>query len=198
MHILIVFSHPNRESLNGAFLDKAIEGLKLNPEKVEVEVLDLYSDYFDPRLTFNEEKKRRDMYRDPAMEKYRQQILNADRIIFIYPIWWGRPPAILLGYFDQLLSSGFAYKNIPGKIMPEGLLKKKRVVCISTMKGPTGYPLLLLRNAHKVLMRKAIFNFVGIRDVRFFEFGGMEKKNGKQAEYLKRIKRYMLKLKSVA
>lgn len=198
MNILVVFSHPNRKSLNGGFLDAALNGLKLNSEIDRIEVLDLYKEGFNPLLAFNEDKRRRDMYMDPEFEEYRNQITAADVIIFIYPIWWGRPPAMLLGYIDQLFASDFAYRNIPGRIMPEGLLKSKRVFCISTMKGPGGYPALLLRNAHKVLMKKAVMEFVGIQKVRFFEFGGMEKPDGKQVVYLERIKRAMMKLKKIA
>lgn len=195
MNVLVVFSHPTRKSLNGAFLETTLDGLSLNPEIDMVEVLDLYAEGFNPLLHFDEHRRRRDMYKDPEFEKYRNQISAVDIIIFIYPIWWGRPPAMLLGYFDQLLASGFAYKDLPGRIMPEGLLRNKSVICISTMKGPAGYPALLLRNAHKVLMRKAVFNFVGIKKIRFFEFGGMEKPDGKQTEYLTRVKAYMQKLK---
>ncbi len=45
-------------------------------------------------------------------------------------------------------------------------------------------------------MRKAIFNFVGIKNVRFFEFGNMEKKEGKQKLNLRKIEKYMAKIAS--
>ncbi|MBI9106345.1 MAG: NAD(P)H-dependent oxidoreductase [Spirochaetales bacterium] len=194
MNILVVFSHPNRQSLNGEFLNKTLEGLRLNPAATEVKVLDLYSDGFDPALKFGEDKKRREMYRDPAFTDYRAQLSEADVLVFIYPIWWGRPPAMLLGYIDQLFASDFAYHQVPGRIMPEGLFKGKRAICISTMKGPGGYLFFMQRNAHKILMKRAVFGFVGIRSVRFFEFGNMEKENGRQAANLGRIKKYMMQL----
>jgi len=64
------------------------------------------------------------------------------------------------------------------------------------MKGPTVYPKLFLGNAHKILMKKALFSFVGIKNVRFFEFGSMEKKEGKQKNNLKKIENYMTSLAS--
>ncbi|MNE57412.1 FMN-dependent NADH-azoreductase 1 [compost metagenome] len=129
------------------------------------------------------------MHIDPDLAKYREQLLWADKIALVYPIWWGRPPAMLMGYIDQLFSSGFAYKDT-GKILPEGLLKGKSVVCISSMKGPTHYPLLWLNNAHKVLMRKALFGYVGIKKVKFFEFGNMESLKGRHQEKLNKVYRY--------
>ncbi|MDA3957666.1 NAD(P)H-dependent oxidoreductase [Oceanispirochaeta sp.] len=198
MNTLIVFTHPSEESLNRSFLNSTLEGLRSNPHIKNIDVLDLYRENFNPALIFNSEIKRRDMHKDPELELYRQKITQADTVIFIYPIWWGRPPAMLMGFIDRMMASGFAFKQEKGHIMPEGLLKGKKVICVSTMKGPTGYTALLLNNAHKTLMRKAVFNFVGIKDIHFFEFGFMEKSGGRQGKNLEKVKNYMTKLKSAA
>lgn len=187
--------YPNHKSLNYSFLQHVVQGLKENSYAQEIELLDLYGEAFDPLLVFNEQKRRRDMHLDPQLEKYRNQLLWAEKIVLIYPIWWGRPPAMLLGYIDRLFASNFAYRD-KGGLLPEGLLKGKSVVCISTMMGPTLYPFFWLNNAHKTLMRKALFNFVGIKKVKFFEFGGMEKPNGKQSKNLKRIYHYFRSITS--
>ncbi|WP_435168931.1 NAD(P)H-dependent oxidoreductase [Paenibacillus glycanilyticus] len=189
MKTLIIYTHPNHNSLSYSFLQKTIQGLQENHQVEEIQVLDLYAESFDPLLVFNENKRRRDMHADPELDRHRQQLLWAEKIVLVYPIWWGRPPAMLLGYIDRMFASNFAYRD-NGKLLPEGLLKGKSVVCISTMKGPSLYPLFWLNNAHKVLMRKALFSYVGIQKVKFFEFGGMEKKQGKQEQKLERIYRY--------
>ncbi|TDF98023.1 NAD(P)H-dependent oxidoreductase [Paenibacillus piri] len=189
MKALVIYTHPNHRSLCYSFFQKVIQGSSENPHIAEVKLLDLYEEQFDPILVFNKEKRRRDMHSDPSLEKYREQLIWADKIVFVYPIWWGRPPAMLMGYIDKMFASGFAYKD-KGGLLPEGLLKGKSVVCISTMKGPTHYPLFWLNNAHKVLMKKALFNYVGIRKVKFFEFGNMESKKGKHEEKLNKIYRY--------
>ncbi|MBW5446073.1 flavodoxin family protein [Cohnella sp. CFH 77786] len=189
MKTLIIYTHPNHQSLSYAFLQKVIQGSGENPGIEEVQVLDLYDEGFDPLLVFNENKRRRDMHKDPNLAKYREQLLWADKIVFVYPIWWGRPPAMLLGYIDQMFASGFAYQD-HGRLLPEGLLKGKSVVCISTMKGPPLYPLFWLYNAHKVLMKKALFQYVGIRKVKFFEFGNMESPKGRHSKKLEKVYRY--------
>jgi NAD(P)H dehydrogenase (quinone) len=189
MKMLVIYTHPNHKSLSYAFLQKVVQGSKGNPDITEIRVLDLYEEKFDPVLVFNDTKRRRDMHADPRLETYREQIVWADKIVFVYPIWWGRPPAMLLGYIDQMFASGFAYKD-KGGLLPEGLLKGKSVVCISTMKGPTFYPLFWLNNAHKVLMKKALFQYVGIKKVKFFEFGNMESRKGRHAEKLNKIFQY--------
>ncbi|MGG3800890.1 NAD(P)H-dependent oxidoreductase [Metabacillus fastidiosus] len=194
MKTLIIYTHPNHNSLVYSFLEKVIEGSKENPNIKELQILDLYEEGFNPLLVFNKEKRRRDMYRDRNLEKYREQIMWADKIVFIYPIWWGRPPAMLMGYIDQMFASNFAYKD-KGGLLPEGLLKGKSVVCVSTMKGPANYPLLYLNNAHKILMKRALFSYVGIKKVKFFEFGNMESPKGKQTEKLNKVYRYFQSVK---
>lgn len=195
MKTLIIYTHPNHESLSYAFLQKTLEGIGENPNIEDVKVLDLYAEKFNPVLIFNANKRRRDMHADPALTKYREQLLWADKIVFVYPIWWGRPPAMLLGYIDQMFASGFAYRD-KGGLLPEGLLKGKSVVCISTMKGPAFYPLYWLNNSHKVLMRKALFQYVGIKKVKFFEFGSMESAKGQHEKKLNKVYRYFRALTS--
>ncbi|MFE5426173.1 MULTISPECIES: NAD(P)H-dependent oxidoreductase [Bacillaceae] len=195
MNVLVIYTYPNHESLSHAFLEKVIKGSNENPNIKGLQVLDLYEEGFNPLLEFNEHKRRRDMHRDPQLEKYRNQITWADKIVFVYPIWWGRPPAMLMGYIDQLFSANFAYRDKKG-LFPEGLLKGKSVVCVSTMKGPAKYPLLWLNDAHKILMKRALFNFVGIKKVKFFEFGNMESPKGKQTQKLEKVYRYFRKVAS--
>ncbi|MVP00656.1 NAD(P)H-dependent oxidoreductase [Paenibacillus lutrae] len=189
MNMLIIYTHPNHQSLSYAFLNEVILGSKENSGIEEIQVLDLYEEGFNPILVFNEKKRRRDMHKDPDLAKYRDQLRWADKIVLVYPIWWGRPPAMLMGYIDQMFASGFAYKDTGG-LLPQGLLKGKSVVCISTMKGPAHYPLVWLNNAHKALMRKALFNYVGIKKVKFFEFGSMESPRGRHTIKLNKIYRY--------
>lgn len=189
MKTLIIYTHPNHQSLCYAFLQNVIKGCNENSNIKELQVLDLYEEGFNPLLVFNENKRRRDMHRDPDLEKYREQILWADQLVFVYPIWWGRSPAMLMGYIDQMFAANFAYRDQKG-LLPEGLLKGKSAVCISTMKGPGKYPLLWLNNAHKILMKRALFQFVGIKKVKFFEFGKMESPNGKQKKKLEKVYHY--------
>jgi NAD(P)H dehydrogenase (quinone) len=189
MNTLIVYTHPNHNSLNYSFLEAVQNGLKKNHKQHDIQVLDLYEEDFDPRLQFNETKRRRDMHVEPSMDKYRAQINWAEQIVYIYPIWWGRPPAMLLGYFDKLFSTNFAYKS-KGKFATEGLIKNKSVIFISTMKGPTNYPLFLMNNAHKALMKRAVFKFIGFKKFKFFEFGSMESTEGKQQKALSKIENY--------
>ncbi|WP_322923355.1 NAD(P)H-dependent oxidoreductase [Paenibacillus campi] len=201
MNILLIYTHPNHNSLCHAMLEQVQHGLgaHVHHNRIETKTIDLYAEGFHPALLFNEHKRRRDMHRDPELELYRERVRWADQLVFIYPIWWGRPPAMLLGFFDRMMASGFAYRHRkPYDLLPEGLLQGKSVVCISTMKGPSGYLQLWLGNAHRILMRRALFNYIGIRKVKFWEFGGMEQAHGKQRQKLERVYRYFRDLRLVS
>lgn len=189
MNLLLIYAHPNHKSLSYSFMQQVLRGADENKEVTETRVLDLYAEGFDPVLMFNEEKRRRDMHIDPELARHRELMLWADKIVYIYPIWWGRPPAMLMGFIDKMFASNFAYRD-KGGLLPEGLLQGKSVVCVSVMKGPTGYLQLWLGNAHRILMRKALFNYVGIKKVKFFEFGNMESPKGKHTQKLEKVYRY--------
>lgn len=195
MKTLVIYTHPNPKSLSYAFLQEVLRGCGENPAVGEVKVLDLYEEGFDPVLVFHETKRRRDMHADPDLAVYRDLMTWAEKIVFVYPIWWGRPPAMLMGFIDKMFASGFAYRD-KGGLFPEGLLRGKSVVCISSMKGPAHYPLFFLNNAHKTLMRRALFGYVGIKKVKFFEFGSMESPKGKQKEKLQKVYRYFRQVKT--
>lgn len=190
MKTLVIYAHPNHESLCYGLLKGALDGMESSG--TEVRIMDLHQMQFDPVLNFDAENPRREMYRVPELEEHRQNILWAERLVLIYPIYWGRPPAMILGWIDRVFASNFAYSD-NGKSFPEQLLKGKTAVCISTMKGPRFYPLFWLRNAHQILMRRALFGFVGIKKVKFFEFGGVEKKDGRQLAMIEKVKRYFNK-----
>ncbi|HEO8422363.1 NAD(P)H-dependent oxidoreductase [Niallia sp. FSL W8-0635] len=81
MNLLVVFTHPNQKSLNGAFLNRVVNGSKENSSIKDIQVLDLYEEKFNPILFFDEKIKRRHMYNSPYFSKYREQLLWADKII---------------------------------------------------------------------------------------------------------------------
>ncbi len=101
MNTLIVYTHPNEKSLNSSIFNNVKEIIKSN--KHEFDIIDLYKENFNPVLVFNENQKRRDLFKDQETEKYRKLIEKAELIIFIYPVWWNEMPAILKGFIDRFL-----------------------------------------------------------------------------------------------
>ncbi len=178
MRNVIVYAHPNSKSLNAKILDKTIEAMKDIEENYQL--IDLYADDFDPRLIFNEEKKRKNLYLEEDGKKYRELIGEADNIIFIYPVWWNDMPAILKGFIDKIFAAEFAYR-FKG-IFQEGLLRGKKVLIINTMDEPKFYVKFFMRESHFKNFKKNILNFCGIKKVEKFTFFGVKNTKAKEFE----------------
>lgn len=109
---------------------------------------------------------------EPAIRSARSQILLADHLVFIFPLWLGGPPAMLKGFMEQVARAGFALKT-EGKGFPHGALKGRSARVIVTM----GMPALLYRllyGAHGVkAFNRSILGISGIRPIRTSCFGGV-------------------------
>lgn len=139
MNVLIVFAHPDGQSLNGALKDISVGILEQNGHKVEVS--DLYKKKFkaiadqDDFLVLKNPKRFNyisEQYHALINKTFAADIVEeqrlvtwADLIIFQYPMWWTDAPAILKGWFDRVFSYSFAYG--PGRY-EEGNLKGKMAI----------------------------------------------------------------------
>ncbi len=128
MKILIVFTHPNPNSFNHALLEKISAGLKQSGH--EVRVKNLYQEKFNPVLDSEDLSQLHDDNIPKRIAAEQEQLLWADGLIFIYPLWWFTPPAMLKGWFDVVLSNGvaFEYSDKGAK----GLLKHKKALVMIT------------------------------------------------------------------
>jgi NAD(P)H dehydrogenase (quinone) len=166
MDTLIIYAHPNSDSLNYAILENVMRGLK--DANRNFELLDSYKEKFDPVLIIDQQNKRRNLINDPYTEKYRKKIEQAEKLIFIYPIWWYGVPAILKGFFDRVFVSGFAFKY-DGKL-PKGLLQNKEAWVIYTIDSPSFFIRWFRKNAEWIVVRDAILKFCGIKHIKRTRF----------------------------
>lgn len=132
MKNLIVFAHPNKHSFNHVILERVTSKLKNLGGSVVVR--DLYEMKFDPcyNMADFEAMKTGDLPEDVKIEQ--EFITQANRVIFICPIWWGLFPAIMKGYIDRVFTAGFAVKFSAEGM--EGLLMHKKFAMINTMGSP--------------------------------------------------------------
>jgi NAD(P)H dehydrogenase (quinone) len=123
MKILIVYAHPEPQSLNGALKDLAVR--HLTDQGHEVRVSDLYAmdwkavadgDDFPShdsgeRLFYARASKRAfaDGSQSPDIAPEQEKLLWADAVIFQFPMWWFSTPAILKGWIERVFAYGFAY-----------------------------------------------------------------------------------------
>ncbi|CAI9726040.1 Hypothetical predicted protein [Octopus vulgaris] len=141
--VLVVFAHEEPKSLNATLKNYAISVFK--EKGYEIKESDLYAQKFDPVIRRKEvidSSPNKDhiqyshaianAYAAKALPPYIQQELDkvswADVIYFQFPIYWYSMPAMLKGWFEKVLISGFAYDQRQGKLLDNGLLKGKRTM----------------------------------------------------------------------
>ncbi len=106
--VLVVYSHPCRESFCRAIRDRVCEALRLLGH--EVDLLDLHAEGFQPVL--GAEEWRGYQHEGPNLDPVKdhaERLAAADALIFVYPTWWFGLPAILKGWLDRVLVPGFAF-----------------------------------------------------------------------------------------
>ncbi|WP_207694734.1 NAD(P)H dehydrogenase (quinone) [Enterococcus sp. DIV0212c] len=182
MNVLIIYAYPNTTGYTHAIFNNVKQGTE---QKNTVKIIDLYKENFDPILVFNETKKRRNMQFDEETASYREQILWADHIIFVFPIWWGGMPAILKGFIDKVFSKGFAY-TYKGSL-PVGLLKEKSAWIITTEDSPKWYKKLFQQDYGTVL-KKQVLHMCGIKKVQHFSLSSLRNLNeGQRKKFLQKM-----------
>lgn len=118
-------AHPEPRSLNGHLRAAGLARLRQNGHRVVTS--DLYAMGWDPIVASGGLKrpgKRFNPTRDtraafiadqlPADVRCEQDKLSAaDAVVVQFPLWWYGVPAILKGWFDRVLVSGFAFGTDP-------------------------------------------------------------------------------------
>lgn len=131
MRVLIVYAHPNPASFCHAIL-RVVESA-LGERGHEVRVKDLYAEGFNPVLSAAELGALNDG-RVPESIRHEQESLRwADGLVLVYPLWWFDRPAILKGWFDKVLTNGFAFEYTADGA--RGLLPQRKALVMVTVGG---------------------------------------------------------------
>ena len=111
MHIYIIFAHPSRKSFSARVLDAFVKGLEEAGHSYEIG--DLYEMGFQSEMDeaqyLRETSGTHDLPVPADVEIEQAKINRADGLVFIYPVWWSDCPAKLKGWFDRVLTCGYAY-----------------------------------------------------------------------------------------
>ena len=130
----VLLAHPNPGSFNHAVCSAFVEGLK--EAGAAYKVNDLYASGFNPLMAgddFNQFGDNGVLPQDVVTEQ--GKVDAVDGLALIYPVWWNEAPAILKGWFDRVLSRGWAY-DISAEGEFKTLLKLKKVVILNSADNP--------------------------------------------------------------
>jgi len=150
MNILIVFAHPEPNSLNGVMKDLAAKTLRDNGH--EVKVSDLYGMHFKATLDKQDFTQRKDENTfSPIVEQLNatstgsltedirdemKKVEWANLLIFQFPVWWTSYPAIMKGWIDRVFANGFVFDSSKDKYYETGLLRGKKAMLSYTTGAP--------------------------------------------------------------
>lgn len=167
MKHLIIYAHPNANSLNHHFKQTIVD--LLEKQHAEVVVRDLYQLNFDPVLSLGDMEGQRRGTVAPDVKQEQEFIVWADQLTFIYPIWWTGMPAIMKGYIDRVMSYGFAYRYDEG--IQKGLLTGKTAVIINSHGKSHGeYEASGMDKALSLTSDKGIYTYCGLTIKQHFFF----------------------------
>lgn len=190
---LIIYAHPNPSSFNAAIKNKIIA--TLGTAQAAYTVIDLYAENYNPVLSLKEMKG------EVSSEtiKYQELITKSTSIIFVFPVFWFRAPAILEGFLDKVFIPGFAYrfKQIIGKYgMPVPLLKDKEVLTIVTHGAPALPVKIIYVNAVKYRFLLGFLSFCfSLWKCKFLQLWSVPfVKTAQREKYLKKVERLILEM----
>ncbi|CAI0811595.1 NAD(P)H-dependent oxidoreductase [Serratia quinivorans] len=155
MNVLLVYAHPEPQSLNGSLKDFSVQRLEAAGHQVQIS--DLYAMQWKATLDANDSTvpplgSRFDpsLYSQHAfanglqsqdIELEQEKLRWADTVILQFPLWWFSMPAILKGWVERVYAYGFAYgvgehsDSHWGDRYGEGNLAGKRAMLIVTTGG---------------------------------------------------------------
>jgi NAD(P)H dehydrogenase (quinone) len=155
MNVLLVYAHPEPESLNGSLKNFSVKRLEVVGHVVQVsdlyamkwkasldadDSMDRQADArFDPSLDSKHAFEKGTQSKDIAIEQ--DKLLWADAVILQFPLWWFSMPAILKGWVERVYAYGFAYGVGEhsdarwGDRYGEGTMAGKRAMLIVTAGG---------------------------------------------------------------
>ncbi|PKO34295.1 MAG: NADPH:quinone reductase [Betaproteobacteria bacterium HGW-Betaproteobacteria-7] len=164
--ILVLLGHPDSASFCAALAAAYSEAAR--DAGHEVRVLRLGELAFDPIL---HEGYRRFQDLEQDLISAQAEILWAEHLVFVYPVWWGAMPALLKGFFDRVFLPGFAFKYRDGSVLWDRLLSGRSARLLVTMDTPPWFYRWVYRMPGHNQMRRTILEFSGIKPVKISNFG---------------------------
>ena len=124
----IIYCNPSPKSFNHAILQSITDNLTGLGR--EYYVIDLYADGFNPVAETD------DAANQILVSKYQKALRESNKVIFIFPIWWGMMPSMLKGWIDCTFEKGVIYDFTPeGAMLP--CLSVNQTMLITTAEEPS-------------------------------------------------------------
>lgn len=108
MHLMTVFAHPFADHYPGAVMDAFHQPFTAAGHSIDI--LDLHAEDFDPRFTRDDHAHFWGGPIPPEITAMHDRVEAADRLAFIYPVYWWGMPAMMKGWIERTFTEGWAYR----------------------------------------------------------------------------------------
>ena len=164
--VLIILGHPSIDSFCGAIATRYFEAA--TQAGCEVRIVQLGALNFDPVL---HEGYNQIQTLEQDLLDAQADIMWAEHLVFVFPLWWGGVPALLKGFIDRTFLPGFAFKYRQGKVFPDKLLKGRTAHLLVAMDTAPWYYKWVYWMPGLHQMRKHTLAFCGIKPLTTLMFG---------------------------
>jgi putative NADPH-quinone reductase len=165
--VLIINGNParKRQSLCASIAESYASGAIKSGHKADV--VHLHKLSFDPIL---HEGYLGHQELEPDLQLLQKKMVEADYLVFVFPLWLALPPALFKGFIERIIAKGFAYEyeGIRPKALPalKGKVAKIIITC-----GMPAFFYKWFSGQHSSRAIKTIFSMCGIKNTSTKVFG---------------------------
>jgi NAD(P)H dehydrogenase (quinone) len=176
MRTLIILGHPDKSSFCARLADSYEKGaLEKGGDVMRINLIDLR---FDPIL----KSLNRPQTLEPDLLEAQRLIKWANHLVFVFPVWWSAPPALLKGFIDRIFLPNFAFKFRENSSMWDKLLTGRSARLIMASDAPVMWLYLAYFHPAVHMMKKAILEFCGVSPVSVTSFGSLTNASEKKRD----------------
>lgn len=169
MHLLTVYSHPFTDRYPAVVMEEFHKPFR--QADWSIDVLDLHREEFDPRFTREDHAH---FWGGPVpteIAAMHRRVEKADKLAFIFPVYWWGMPAMMKGWIERVFTGGWAYQfgggaEDRGKATQRALLPNIPTVVVG-IAGSTKrtYDKYGYTEAMKTQIDVGVFAYCGVTDV---------------------------------
>ncbi len=167
----VIAGHPNAQSFTMTMAETYCAAVRARGHQADLR--DLHRMDFDPRMQANELPGAPDFGPAPDVAAERAHLADADVFVFVYPLWFNAPPAIIKGYIDRVFGMGFGYGGHAKGANPP-LLGGRKLISLTSSGAPGEW----LRQqdsweAIRILFDRHLASVCGLTELDHAHFGGI-------------------------
>lgn len=166
---VVILAHPEPGGFNGLVADAYCEAVRSCGQ--EAIVRDLYALGFDPALKASERPGKEGFALSHDVIAELDAIRSSDVFVAVYPIWFGMPPAMMVGYIQRVLGAGVTARDVQER-NADTVMRGKRLFTISSSGNSNAW----MNQEHQIqslrsILGEYLLHAFGFRDYEDLLFG---------------------------